>query len=204
MAAAKNTVRNFFLIAGCGSLLWAGSLSPMMAASVPIVPTPKDDDDDDAKPKPPPPKPSYVRNYTTPEKPNTAPGTTTSTTTTTTTETTDSSKTAGDTGATKQAATGTTTATSTSSSTTTTTVTTPERPINPAILPMLTYAYEKMRQGQFDSAVSTLCEAVKTDAGSVAARRYLAYALLRVNEPLDAIQQLGLITKMTKPTTFDL
>jgi tetratricopeptide (TPR) repeat protein len=63
-----------------------------------------------------------------------------------------------------------------------------------------------MKLGSFINAVKLLSEAVRADANSIVARRYLAYALIRTSRPGDAISQLLFLANMLKPSvpsTFD-
>ncbi|MFN8550136.1 MAG: hypothetical protein U0103_01510 [Candidatus Obscuribacterales bacterium] len=80
------------------------------------------------------------------------------------------------------------------------------RPANAAAQALLNRAYDQMRKNQFANAVQLLNEAVRADANSIVARRYLAYALIRIARPAEALNQLVLLTNMLKPnapTTFD-
>ncbi|HEY9677426.1 MAG TPA: tetratricopeptide repeat protein [Drouetiella sp.] len=103
-----------------------------------------------------------------------------------------------------------TTTTQTSQTTTTAVKSEPQnmsfKPTNAAAQVLLNKAYALMKRNDFANAVAQLNAAVRADASSVVARRYLAYALLRVAKPGDALIQLVALTNMMKPyppTTFD-
>jgi tetratricopeptide (TPR) repeat protein len=106
-----------------------------------------------------------------------------------------------------------TTATPATTTTTTAATATPAasgnvsfRPANAAAQALLNRAYDQMRKNQFPNAVKLLNDAVRADANSVIARRYLAYALIRIARPADALNQLVFLTNMLRPnlpTTFD-
>src|SRR5689334_10733902 len=73
-----------------------------------------------------------------------------------------------------------------------------------AAYPLLKKAYDSMLRNQFHPAVQTLVQAVKLDPNNLTARRYLGYALLQLNAPHDAINQMVMVTRITRPTAFDL
>jgi len=80
------------------------------------------------------------------------------------------------------------------------------RPANAAAQALLNRAYDQMRKNSFANAVTLLNDAVRADANSIIARRYLAYALIRIARPAEALNQLVFLTNMLKPnapTTFD-
>jgi tetratricopeptide (TPR) repeat protein len=68
----------------------------------------------------------------------------------------------------------------------------------------LKVGYDEVEKGAYDRAVHDFCSAVRTDRDSVTARRYLAYALVKMGTPELAMKQLSLVQKMTTPTAFDL
>lgn len=76
---------------------------------------------------------------------------------------------------------------------------------NRALLyPLLQKAYGQMLKGQFQEAVLTCLDAVRADRDSVTARRYLAYALVQLKAPDEALQQMIMVSRMIRPTAFDL
>jgi Tfp pilus assembly protein PilF len=80
------------------------------------------------------------------------------------------------------------------------------RPANAAAQALLNKAYDQMRKNVYYNAVKLLNEAVRADANSVVARRYLAYCLIRIGRPGEALNQLVILQNMIKPnlpTTFD-
>jgi predicted Zn-dependent protease len=179
------------------AFLLAGTCSLAALADGDILPSPPPDED---SPKPVFDRTRYVQTY-----PVKKPGTTSTTTTTVTVPP-------------QPAVTTTTTSVSNTTVQTTapaTTVTAAPvtgranvsfRPANAAAQVLLNRAYDQMRKNSFPNAVLLLNDAVRADANSVIARRYLAYALIRVARPGDALNQLVFLSNMLKPnapTTFD-
>ncbi len=78
-----------------------------------------------------------------------------------------------------------------------------EHKISADLAPLLEKAYNEMIGGHYPPAVQLLNKAVKTDKDSITARRYLAFALIKSGEPRQAIDQLNIISKTTKPTYFE-
>ena len=69
---------------------------------------------------------------------------------------------------------------------------------------MLEKAYNELKEGQNSSAVKTLQKAVKLDEDSITTRRYHAYALIKDNQPKNALKELNFIVKkLKKPTYFE-
>lgn len=194
MVSVNRSVRYLTMVGS--AFLLAGTCCLSALADGDILPPPPPDED---TPKPVFDRTRYVQTY-----PIKKPGSTTTTTTTTlippqpavTTTTTVSNTTV-----------------QTTTPVTTTTVTPPAatvnvsfRPANAAAQALLNRAYEQMRKNAFPNAVVLLNEAVRADANSVIARRYLAYALIRIARPGDALNQLVFLSSMLKPnapTTFD-
>ncbi len=194
MVSVNKSVRYLTMVGS--AFLLAGSCGLAALADGDILPPPPPDED---TPKPVFDRTRYVQTY-----PVKKPGATTTTTTTVTIA--------------PQPSVPTTTTTTTSSTTTTqgtsvvpTATVAPTgnvsfRPTNAAAQALLNRAYDQMRKNQFGNAVTLLNEAVRADANSVIARRYLAYALIRIARPADALNQLVFLTNMIKPntpTTFD-
>lgn len=75
--------------------------------------------------------------------------------------------------------------------------------ISAELAPLLEKGYKQIVSNKFDAAVKTLNQAVKLDKESISARRYLAYALVKNNQPRQAIAELNTITKAIKPTYFE-
>lgn len=202
MVSVNKSIRYLTMV---GSAFFiAGTCGLAALADGDTLPPPPPDEDTPPKPVYDPSK--YVQNYAV-KKPGVSTRTTTTTVTTqpqpvVTTTTTRTSTTA--TQATSAPTVSSTTSTSTSTSTTGGNVS--FRPANAAAQVLLNRAYDQMRKNQFASAVQLLNEAVRADANSVVARRYLAYALIRIARPAEALNQLILLTNMLKPhapTTFD-
>ncbi len=176
------------------ALLLAGTCSLAALADGDILPPPPPDED---TPKPVFDRTRYVQTY-----PVKKPGTTTTTTTTIAVppppaDTTTSVSTT----TVKTTLPATVTAAPTRSSTNVS-----FRPANAAAQALLNKAYDQMRKNSFPNAVRLLNDAVRADANSVMARRYLAYALIRIARPGDALNQLVFLNNMLKPnapTTFD-
>ncbi|HEY9734036.1 MAG TPA: tetratricopeptide repeat protein [Drouetiella sp.] len=196
MVSVNRSLRYLTMVGS--AFVLAGSCGLAALADGDILPPPPPDED---TPKPVFDRTKYVQTY-----PIRKPGTTTTTTSTVAIPPTPSVPV-------------TTTTTSTTSTTvqtqaapvTVTTVTPSSsnvsiRPANAAAQVLLNRAYDQMRKNQFTSAVKLLNDAVRADANSVIARRYLAYALIRIAKPADALNQLVFLTNMLKPnapTTFD-
>lgn len=194
MVSVNRSLRYLTMVGS--AFVLAGSCGLSALADGDILPPPPPDED---TPKPVFDRTKYVQTY-----PIKRPGATTTTTTTVTiapqtplpTATTTTSST---TVQTQPAPVATTTATSPSGNVS-------FRPANAAAQALLNRAYDQMRKNQFANAVKLLNDAVRADANSVIARRYLAYALIRIAKPADALNQLVFLTNMVKPnapTTFD-
>jgi len=65
-------------------------------------------------------------------------------------------------------------------------------------------AYAQISREQYDEAVPNLCEAIKLERNSVAARRYLAFALLAQGQVSEASQQLDLLSQLNNQIALDL
>jgi tetratricopeptide (TPR) repeat protein len=65
-------------------------------------------------------------------------------------------------------------------------------------------AYGQMCHQNFDAAVPTLCQAIKLERNSVAARRYLAFALIAQGQLSGALSQLDLISRLDSEIGLDL
>lgn len=74
---------------------------------------------------------------------------------------------------------------------------------SPESAQLLQSAYTQLQKGAYEPAVNLLVQAVRMDRDSVSARRYLAFALLSLGASQDAAEQLALVMRMAKPTTFD-
>jgi Flp pilus assembly protein TadD len=68
----------------------------------------------------------------------------------------------------------------------------------------LSLGYAQLKAGAYKKAIVFLNNAVKQDSKSFMARRYLCYALLQNGEPQRASEQLITLSKLTKPTAFDV
>jgi Tfp pilus assembly protein PilF len=68
-------------------------------------------------------------------------------------------------------------------------------------LTLLNIAYSQMRERNFEGATKTLCDSIRTDGDSIAARRYLCYSLLQRGYPHEALTQIKVIGE---PLAFDL
>jgi tetratricopeptide (TPR) repeat protein len=69
--------------------------------------------------------------------------------------------------------------------------------------PLVKEGYDEMQKGDYLEAVKTLCHAVIIDRDDVSARRYLALALIKTDDAARAIEQLGLVGRLTPPSSFD-
>ncbi|HEY9785336.1 MAG TPA: hypothetical protein V6D17_08040 [Candidatus Obscuribacterales bacterium] len=69
---------------------------------------------------------------------------------------------------------------------------------------LLRKSYDLMLKGKFQDAIISQRKAIAADRDSVTARRYLAYSLIQIGEPNQAVDQLTQITIMTKPTSLDM
>lgn len=78
-----------------------------------------------------------------------------------------------------------------------------QKAVNPKLTSLMKQGLGEMRSGNSRAAVRTFLQAVSADKDSVEARRYLAYSLLRTGAEEEAITQLGLLSRMTRPTPFD-
>jgi tetratricopeptide (TPR) repeat protein len=65
-------------------------------------------------------------------------------------------------------------------------------------------AYSQIGSGNFDTAINTLCVAIRNDRNSVMARRYLCYALLQRGDARQAISQLDALAQLNQGIPFDL
>jgi uncharacterized protein involved in tolerance to divalent cations len=71
------------------------------------------------------------------------------------------------------------------------------------VYPLVKEGYEDLEKGNYLEAVETLCRAVILDRDDVNARRYLAIALIKADDATRALEQLGLVGRLTPPTPFD-
>ncbi|CAN5590630.1 hypothetical protein BH10CYA1_BH10CYA1_10240 [soil metagenome] len=193
MVSVNRSVRYLTMVGS--AFLLVGTCSLAALADGDILPPPPPDED---TPKPVFDRTRYVQTY-----PLKKPGTTTTTTTIVlpaqpaVTTTTSVSRTTVQT---------TIPATTITATPTTTSTNVSFRPANAASQVLLNKAYDQMRKNSFPNAVKLLNDAVRADANSVIARRYLAYALIRIARPGDALNQLVFLSNMLKPnapTTFD-
>lgn len=74
---------------------------------------------------------------------------------------------------------------------------------SPAMMQLLQSGYRQIQRGAYEPAVKTLMQAIRMDRDSVSARRYLAFALLNLGASQEAAEQLVIVMRMAKPTTFD-
>lgn len=78
------------------------------------------------------------------------------------------------------------------------------RPPKPAVKVLLDRAYVELGRGAYPRARDVLVSAVRLDSNDVSSRRYLAYSLVRTDQPSDALSQLLFLSKMARPSAFDL
>jgi len=71
------------------------------------------------------------------------------------------------------------------------------------VYPLVKEGYEDLEKGNYLDAVETLCRAVILDRDDVNARRYLAIALIKADDATRALEQLGLVGRLTPPSPFD-
>jgi Tfp pilus assembly protein PilF len=65
---------------------------------------------------------------------------------------------------------------------------------------LLKKAYEQLKAQNFEAATGTLCQSIKTNGDTPAARRYLAYTLLQRGLPQEALHQIEVVSN---PIGFD-
>lgn len=75
--------------------------------------------------------------------------------------------------------------------------------LNPALAPYLTKAYAQLSKGNNQAAVSLLNQALKIDAGSIHAKRYLAFARMRSGQAKEALKIMQDLSKHTALDNFD-
>jgi tetratricopeptide (TPR) repeat protein len=76
-------------------------------------------------------------------------------------------------------------------------------PLKVTVYPLVKDGYDELQKGNYLDAVQTLCEAVILDRDDVSARRYLALALIKADNADRALEQMGLVGRLTPPTGFD-
>jgi tetratricopeptide (TPR) repeat protein len=82
----------------------------------------------------------------------------------------------------------------------------PKQAVKPpaeSVTSLLNKGYTAIGKGDFANAIAIFTQAVKADPNSVAARRYLAYALTSNGDPETALDQMKIVGKMTPLTAFD-
>jgi Tfp pilus assembly protein PilF len=65
---------------------------------------------------------------------------------------------------------------------------------------LLKRAYEQLKAQNFEAATGTLCQSIKSNGDSPAARRYLSYTLLQRGLPKEALRQIDVVSD---PIGFD-
>jgi hypothetical protein len=76
-------------------------------------------------------------------------------------------------------------------------------PLKVTVYPLVKDGYDELQKGNYLDAVQTLCQAVILDRDDVSARRYLALALIKADNADRALEQMGLVGRLTQPTAFD-
>jgi len=71
------------------------------------------------------------------------------------------------------------------------------------VYPLVKEGYDLLQKGAYMDAVQSLCQAVILDRDDVSARRYLALSLIKIDNADRALEQMGLVGRLTPPTAFD-
>jgi tetratricopeptide (TPR) repeat protein len=71
------------------------------------------------------------------------------------------------------------------------------------VYPLVREGYDELQKGAYIEAVQSLCQAVILDRDDVSARRYLALALIKADNADRALEQMGLVGRLTPPSAFD-
>ncbi|MBS1994244.1 MAG: hypothetical protein JSS83_27220 [Cyanobacteria bacterium SZAS LIN-3] len=69
---------------------------------------------------------------------------------------------------------------------------------------LLVKAYEQICKSDFEQAMPTLCDLVRSDPNSPSARRYLAFVLLQEGHAKEALVQLEILNRLQEGVTFDI
>lgn len=75
---------------------------------------------------------------------------------------------------------------------------------SPELMAQLNSGYSLLQKGQYDQAIKTFCDGVRSKRESATARRYLAYALLRSGQPAQAVDQILQVSKIARPSAYDM
>jgi hypothetical protein len=68
----------------------------------------------------------------------------------------------------------------------------------------LIHAYNDLRLGQNDQAITDLCNILRADSNDIYARRYLCYALLQTGDAKNCLTQLDILARFNRSIAFDL
>jgi tetratricopeptide (TPR) repeat protein len=71
------------------------------------------------------------------------------------------------------------------------------------VYPLVKDGYDLLQKGSYMEAVQSLCQAVILDRDDVSARRYLALALIKIDNADRALEQMGLVGRLAQPSAFD-
>jgi tetratricopeptide (TPR) repeat protein len=71
------------------------------------------------------------------------------------------------------------------------------------VYPLVKEGYDLLQKGSYMEAVQSLCQAVVLDRDDVSARRYLALALIKIDNADRALEQMGLVGRLAQPSAFD-